>query len=56
MTAGKGVHRYDMDENYVYVSTEMEGFLGAMLVIYDIRNPARPVEVSRWWRREWQRR
>ena len=48
-TGGKGVHRYDMDENYVYVSTEMDGFLGAMLVIYDIRNPARPEEVSRWW-------
>lgn len=48
-TGGKGVHRFDMDERYVYISTEMPGFLGAMLVIYDIRNPARPEEVSRWW-------
>src|SRR5688572_3788988 len=48
-TGGRGVHRYDMDENYAYISTEMPGYLGAMLVIYDIRNPARPEEVSRWW-------
>ena len=48
-TGGKGVHRYDMDANYAYISTEMPGYLGAMLVIYDIRNPARPQEVSRWW-------
>ena len=48
-TGGKGVHRYDMDANYAYISTEMAGFLGAMLVIYDIRNPAKPEEVSRGW-------
>ncbi len=48
-TGGKGVHRYDMDENYAYISTEMPGYLGAMLVIYDIRNPSKPEEVSRWW-------
>jgi hypothetical protein len=48
-TGGKGVHRFDMDENYAYISTEMDGFLGAILVIYDIRNPEKPVEVSRWW-------
>ncbi|MEK6593366.1 MAG: RNA polymerase subunit sigma-70 [Pseudomonadota bacterium] len=48
-TGGKGVHRFDMDENYAYISTEMPGYLGAMLMIYDIRNPAKPEEVSRWW-------
>jgi hypothetical protein len=48
-TGGKGVHRYDMDANYAYISTEMPGYLGAMLVIYDIRSPTRPEEVSRWW-------
>ena len=47
-THGKGVHRFDMDENYAYISTEMEGFVGNILVIYDIRNPSKPVEVSRW--------
>src|SRR3979490_2213323 len=48
-TGGIGVHRFDMDENYAYISTEMEGYLGNILVNYDIRNPARPEEVSRWW-------
>ena len=47
-THGKGVHRFDVDENYAYISTEAEGFVGNILVIYDIRNPAKPVEVSRW--------
>ena len=48
-THGRGVHRFDMDERYAYISTEMEGYVGNILVIYDIRNPARPEEVSRWW-------
>ena len=47
-THGKGVHRFDVDENYAYISTEMEGYVGNILVIYDIRNPTKPVEVSRW--------
>jgi hypothetical protein len=48
-THARGVHRFDIDESYAYISTEMEGFVGNILVIYDIRNPAKPVEVSRWW-------
>ncbi|MFQ5681640.1 MAG: LVIVD repeat-containing protein [Candidatus Binatia bacterium] len=48
-TYGKGVHRFDCDENYAYLSTEIEGFVGNILVIYDIRNPEKPEEVSRWW-------
>jgi hypothetical protein len=48
-THGKGVHRFDVDENYAYISTEMAGFVGNILVIYDVRNPSKPVEVSRWW-------
>jgi hypothetical protein len=43
------VHRFDLDEYYAYISTEMEGFVGNILVIYDIGNPQRPVEVARWW-------
>ena len=27
-THGKGVHRFDVDENHAYISTEMEGFVG----------------------------
>jgi hypothetical protein len=48
-THGKGVHRFDVDENYAYISTEMEGFVGNILVIYDIQTPSKPSEVSRWW-------
>jgi len=48
-THGRGVHRFDMDQRYAYISTEMEGYVGNILVIYDLRNPARPEEVSRWW-------
>ncbi|HXU40979.1 MAG TPA: hypothetical protein VN675_01550 [Burkholderiales bacterium] len=48
-THGRGVHRFDMDEQYAYISTEMEGYVGNILVIYDLRNPAKPEEVSRWW-------
>jgi hypothetical protein len=48
-TYGRGVHRFDMDADYAYISTEMPGYIGNILVIYDIRNPAKPQEVSRWW-------
>ncbi len=48
-THGRGVHRFDMDANYAYLSTEMPGYIGNILVIYDIRNPVQPAEVSRWW-------
>jgi hypothetical protein len=48
-TGGIGVHRFDMDANYAYISTEMKGYVGNILVIYDIRNPSKPIEISRWW-------
>lgn len=48
-TGGVGVHRFDMDERYAYISTEMEGYLGNILVIYDLHDPQHPAEVSRWW-------
>ncbi len=48
-THGIGVHRFDMDANYAYISTEWPGYIGNILVIYDIRNPVKPEEVSRWW-------
>lgn len=47
-TFGFGVHRFDMDGRYAYISTEMEGYLGNILVIYDISNPQTIEEVSRW--------
>ncbi len=48
-TFGKGVHRFDMDENYLYLSTEAEGFVGNILEIYDFADPANPQKVSQWW-------
>jgi hypothetical protein len=47
-THGFGVHRFDMDANYAYISTEMEGYVGNILMIYDLSDPANPHEVSRW--------
>jgi hypothetical protein len=48
-TGGIGVHRFDIDEHYAYISTEMQGYVGNFLVIYDLRDPRNPREVSRWW-------
>ncbi len=48
-THGVGVHRFDVDERYAYITTEVEGYLGAITVIYDLAAPAKPREVSRWW-------
>ena len=48
-THGFGVHRFDMDARYAYISTEMAGFIGNILVIYDLNDPGRPAEVARWW-------
>ena len=42
LTGGIGVHRFDMDERYAYISTEMDGFVGNILVIYDMRDPTKP--------------
>jgi len=48
-TGGVGVHRFDVDGNYAYLSTGMEGYGGNILINYDVKAPARPQEVSRWW-------
>jgi hypothetical protein len=47
-TGGIGVHRFDCDAPYAYISTEMEGYVGNIIVIYDIADPANVTEVSRW--------
>ncbi len=48
-THGVGVHRFSVDEGHAYITTEVEGYLGAITVIYDLASPAKPREVSRWW-------
>lgn len=47
-TGGIGVHRFDMDERRAYISTEMAGYVGNILVIYDLADPSAPREVGRW--------
>ena len=47
--AGNGVHRFTFDGRYAYLSPVMEGYLKNIVLILDLENPARPVEVGRWW-------
>jgi hypothetical protein len=46
---GSGVHHFFFDGRYVYLGGEYEGFTGKILVIVDLKNPHKPVEVGKWW-------
>ena len=48
-THGKGVHRYDFDGRYAYISPTAEGYIGNIAMILDLKDPTRPEEVGRWW-------
>jgi len=48
-TAGKGVHRYEFDGRYAYISPTVEGYVGNICMILDLADPARPREAGRWW-------
>ncbi|MGH7230919.1 MAG: LVIVD repeat-containing protein, partial [Nitrospiraceae bacterium] len=48
-TAGNGVHRFDFDGRYAYISTRVDGYRGNIAVIVDLQKPSKPEEVSRWW-------
>jgi hypothetical protein len=48
-TAGEGVHRFEFDGRYAYISPTAEGFIGSFMMILDLQDPAHPTEVSRWW-------
>jgi len=48
-THGKGVHRYDFDGRYAYISPTCEGYIGNIMMILDLADPSRPTEVGRWW-------
>ena len=55
VTAGKGVHRYDFDGRHAYISPTAEGYVGNIVMILDLADPARPEEVGRWWLEgQWQ--
>ena len=44
-----GVHRFDFDGRYAYISPTVDGYLGNIVMILDLKNPAKPEEVGRWW-------
>lgn len=55
LTAGKGVHRYDFDGRYAYISPTVEGYVGNIVMILDLADPAKPEEIGRWWLEgQWQ--
>ena len=47
--AGKGVHRFTFDGRYAYISPTMEGYVGNIVMIVDLKDATRPAEVGRWW-------
>lgn len=48
-TEGQGVHRFDFDGRYAYISPTVEGYVGNIVMIVDLADPAQPKEVGRWW-------
>ena len=48
-SGGMGVHRFTFDGRYAYISPEMDGYVGNIVLILDLADPARPQEVGRWW-------
>ncbi|MPY68547.1 MAG: RNA polymerase subunit sigma-70 [Alphaproteobacteria bacterium] len=48
-TGGNGVHRFDFDGRYAYLSTGIEGYMRNIVVIVDTSDPKNPKEVGRWW-------
>lgn len=47
--ADKGVHRFTFDGRYAYLSPNLEGYVGNIVMILDLADPANPKEVGRWW-------
>ena len=45
----RGLHRFAFDGRHAYVSPEIEGYTGNIVMILDMQDPARPTEVGRWW-------
>jgi hypothetical protein len=46
---GNGVHRFTFDGRYAYISPQVEGYTGNIVMILDLKDPAHPQEVGRWW-------
>jgi len=45
----RGMHRFTFDGRYVYGSPDLDGYCGNIVMILDLKDPARPQEVGRWW-------
>src|SRR3989441_4765453 len=48
-SGGTRVHRFTLDGRYAYISPEMDGYVGNIMMILDLQDPSRPQEVGRWW-------
>ncbi|WP_111356852.1 LVIVD repeat-containing protein [Rhodoplanes elegans] len=48
-TIGGGVHRFDFDGRYAYISPTVQGYVGNIVMILDLIDPTKPTEVGRWW-------
>ena len=40
--AGRGVHRFTFDGRYAYLSPMMEGYVGNIVLILDLKDPSKP--------------
>ncbi|WP_112322933.1 LVIVD repeat-containing protein [Oceanibium sediminis] len=49
ITGGRGVHRFDFDGRYAYISPTVDGYIGNIAMILDLDDPTNPQEVGRWW-------
>ena len=47
-TQGTGVHRFDFDGRYAYISPTLAGYHGNIVMILDLKDPEKPVEAGRW--------
>ena len=47
--ACRGLHRFTFDGRHAYLSPDLEGYLGNIVMILDLAEPTRPEEVGRWW-------
>jgi hypothetical protein len=49
-TGGTGTHRnFYSGGDLVYMTAQPEGYVGHLLAVVDISDPAEPTELSRWW-------
>ena len=48
-THGFWLHEDDKGDKYAFVATQMEGFFNNILIILDLKDPANPKEIARWW-------